>query len=272
MDAFVSLKRKSDDISSASAAPASSSSAAAAKAKSATAVQVPANLSALSSEQLRGLVLDLDGERQALRLQLTAATKAQTNNAGGAKKARKPAPISTSSAASAAAAAAPTVVTPTAKEVTTVQKRLGKNVERSVKKLTFGNRKKPTCEVSEGGMSPEMATALMKECSSSLKSDTKKMTKWLLTDDADIAALLQTKRLIHPCKFNGKVWSFGGSKPKIYVWAGYEQCEVKYDKGQKNLTIKVKCFEAGTGSPESPYAAQLVAYADGIGAKPDGNW
>ena len=264
MDAFVSLKRKSDDISSASAAPASS----AAKAKSA-AVLVPADLSTLNNEQLQGLVRNLDEERQALRLQLAAATKAQQNNA---KKARKPAPISTSSAASAAAAAAPTVVTPTAKEVTTVQKRLGKNVERSVKKLTFGNRKKPTCEVSEGGMSPEMATALMKEYSSSLKSDTKKMTKWLLTDDADIAALLQTKRLIHPCKFNGKVWSFGGTKPKIYVWAGYEQCEVKYDKSQRNLTIKVKCFEAGTGSPESPYSVRLVAYADGIGSKPDGNW
>ena len=230
---------------------------------------VPADLSTLNNERLQGLVRDLDEERQALRLQLAAATKAQQNNA---KKARKPAPISTSSAASAAATAAPTEVTPTAKEVTTVQKRLGKNVERSVKKLTFGNRKKPTCEVSEGGMSPEMATALMKEYSSSLKSDTKKMTKWLLTDDADIAALLQTKRLIHPCKFNGKVWSFGGSKPKIYVWAGYEQCEVKYDKSQRNLTIKVKCFEAGTGSPESPYSVRLVAYADGIGSKPDGNW
>lgn len=256
MDAFVSLKRKSDDISSA---------------KSAKAVLVPADLSSLSNEQLQGLVRDLDEERQALRLQLAAATKAQQNNA---KKARKPAPISTSSAAAAAAAAAPIVVTPTAKEVSTVQKRLGKNVERSVKKLTFGNRKKPSCEVSEGGMSPEMATALMKEYSSSLKSDTKKMTKWLLTDDADIAALLQTKRLIHPCKFNGKVWSFGGSKPKIYVWAGYEQCEVKYDKSQRNLTIKVKCFEAGTGSPDSPYSIRLVAYmyADGIGAKPDGNW
>lgn len=264
MDAFVSLKRKSDDISPASVAPASS--AAAAKAKSA-AVLVPADLSALSNEQLQGLVRDLDEERQALRIQLAAAAKAQQNNA---KKARKPAPISTSSAAS-AAAATPTVVTPTAKEVTMVQKRLGKNVERSVKKLTFGNRKKPTCEVSEGGMSPEMATALMKEYSSSLKSDTKKMTKWLLTDDADIAALFQTKRLIHPCKFNGKVWSFGGTKPKIYVWAGYEQCEVKYDKSQRNLTIKVKCFEAGTGSPDSPYSVRLVAYADGIGPKPDGN-
>ena len=133
MDAFVSLKRKSDDISSAKSA----------------AVLVPADLSTLNNEQLQGLVRDLDEERQALRLQLAAATKAQQNNA---KKARKPAPLSTSSSAtSAAATAAPTVVTPTAKEVTTVQKRLGKNVERSVKKLTFCNRKKPTCEVSEGG-------------------------------------------------------------------------------------------------------------------------
>ena len=44
-------------------------------------------------------------------------------------------------------------------------------------------------------------------------------------------------------------------------------------KGQRNLTVKVKCFEAGIGRPESPYAAKLVMYADGVGggAKPNPN-
>jgi hypothetical protein len=251
-------KRKSEEI---SPAPAAASAAAAKKA-----VVVPADLSALSNGELQGLVRDLDEERKSLGLQLAAAT--QKASAAAKKKARRPAPISTSAAASAAAAPAATVVTPTAKEVAAVQKRLGKNVERAVKKLKFGNRKKPTCEVSEGNMSPEMVASLMTKYSASRKSDTKKMTKWTLTDDADVAALLQTKRLIHPVKFDGKVWSFGGVTPKIYCWAGYDQCEVKYDKSQRNFTVKVKCFEAGTGRPE--HAAKLVAYADGVGgAKPD---
>ena len=256
--ALATFKRKSEDI---------SPSAPAAASASAKKVVVPADLSALSNGQLQGLVRDLDEERKSLGIQLQRATDAA---AAAKKKARMS--VNTSAAAAAAAPAA-AVVTPTAKEVTAVRKRMGKNVERAVKKLTFGNRKKPTCEVSEGNMSPGMAAALMTNYSGCRTSDTKKMTKWTLTDDADVAALFQTKRLIHPVKFDGKVWSFGGGKPKIYCWAGYDQCEVKYDKGQRNLTVKVKCFEAGTGRPESPYAAKLVMYADGVGggAKPNPN-
>lgn len=261
--ALATFKRKSEDISPSPSAPAGAAASAAAKK-----ILVPTDLSALSNGQLQGLVRDLDEERKSLGLQLQRAT-----DAAAAAAAKKKARMSVNTSAAAAATPAAAVVTPTAKEVTAVQKRMGKNAERAVKKLTFGNRKKPTCEVSEGNMSPGMAAALMTKYSGCRTSDTKKMTKWTLTNDADVATLLQTKRLIHPVKFDGKVWSFGGGKPKIYCWAGYDQCEVKYDKGQRNLTVKVKCFEAGTGRPESPYAAKLVMYADGVGcgAKPNPN-
>lgn len=88
------------------------------------------------------------------------------------------------------------------------------------------------------------------------------MTKWKITNDTVIAKFLQTKRLIHPVKFNGKVLTFGGAPPRVYCWAGFESMEVKYDKSACNLVLKIKTFEAGTGSPE--FVPNLVAYADGL--------
>ena len=108
-------------------------------------------------------------------------------------------------------------------------------------------------------MNPEVARELMKDIS--IISDTKRMSKWKLQSDSSIAALLSCPRLIHPVKHDGVGVLFYG---KIYAWAGFDTMEVKYDKYQMVLSLKIKTYCFDTGSPE--ISPQLVAYAANVPA------
>eukprot|EP00978_Attheya_sp_CCMP212_P020130 scaffold57235_cov58-Attheya_sp.AAC.4 len=234
-------------------------------------VTVPQDLDVLSKDALVTLVRDLDEERQALKSELDVLEGSPL-----LKKRKTTLSVQTqvvTAAASATAAASVVVspvhaavvpVTPTAKEVTAVRKRMGKNAERAIKKMKHGNKKKPTSEVSEGGMTPAMVHEIMTEYDAYQTSDTKRMTKWVLlnSNNHDISNMLGIDRLIHPVQFDGKVICWAGNRnPKIYCWASLERMEVKYDKAQCNLNLKIKTTEAGTGSPE--YKPRLLAYAKG---------
>ena len=59
--------------------------------------------------------------------------------------------------------------------------------------------------------------------------------------------LTSTDKHVHPVKFDGKVWCFGGQKPKIYACAGFESLEVKVEA--QMMTLKFRTFLATTGRP-----------------------
>uniref|UniRef100_A0A7S2ULU4 Uncharacterized protein n=1 Tax=Attheya septentrionalis TaxID=420275 RepID=A0A7S2ULU4_9STRA len=225
-------------------------------------VIVPQDLDVLSKDALVTLVRDLDEERQALTSELDVLGSPLL------KKRKTTGSVQTQVTA-ASVVVSPVrvpvpVVTPTAKEVTAVRKRMGKNAERAIKKMKHGNKKKPTSEVSEGGMTPAMVHEIMKDYDAHQTSDTKRMTKWVLLDNdaAIISNMLGIDRLIHPVQFDGKVICWAGNRnPKIYCWASLERMEVKYDKAQCNLNLKIKTTEAGTGSPD--YKPLLLAFAKG---------
>ena len=117
----------------------------------------------------------------------------------------------------------------------------------AIKKTKHNDKKKPYTEVTEGVPSKAAAMAFM--AGTALKSDTARMTKWVLEGADEISALLGCERLIHPVAFDGKVWSFGGMKPQVYAWAGFESLEVKYEPTSALLTHKFRTFMAGSGQP-----------------------
>lgn len=209
--------------------------------------ELPHDLQELPKENLIGLIHTLVKERNALQQEL------ETERA-----AKKP-KLSVNTVL--AASVPPASVTPTASNVAAIKKRMGKALVNAVKKAAHSsNNKKPATEVSEGGMSPEMAQAIFGHLSP--KSDTKRMTKWHLHNDTEIASLLSCDRLVHPVKHDGKGLLFFGGRPrKIYGWAGFDQMEIKYDKRDQALQLKIRSYCVGVGPPE--YRPGYVAYSKG---------
>ena len=145
-----------------------------------------------------------------------------------------------------------------AKAIQAMHKRLRDKVVKAVKKTAHNDRRKPYSEVSAGCASKSIAVALMGGRHPT--SDTARMTRWVLAGDA-VARFLGIERLVHPVKFEGKVWSFGGAPVRVYAWAAFESLDVKFENASKVLTVKARTFMAGSGRPEA--APRLVAYAKG---------
>ena len=80
------------------------------------------------------------------------------------------------------------------------------------------------------------------------KSDTARMTRWLL-DAAAATSWLGIGQTIHPVAFDGKVWCFAGTRPSIYAHAKVESLEVKFEQSSNLLTLKFRTFYAGSGMP-----------------------
>ena len=106
-----------------------------------------------------------------------------------------------------------------AKAIQAMHKRLRDKVVKAVKKTAHNDRRKPYSEVSDGCASKSIAVALMGGRHPT--SDTARMTRWVLAGDA-VARFLGIERLVHPVKFEGKVWSFGGAPVRVYAWAAFE--------------------------------------------------
>ena len=145
-----------------------------------------------------------------------------------------------------------------AKALQAMRKRLRDKIVKAVKKTAHNDRKKPYSEISDGCASKAVAVALMNGLHP--KSDTARMTRWVLAGN-DVSRFLGIERLVHPVKFDGKVWSFGGAPVHVYAWAAFESLEIKYENASKVLTLKSRTFMAGSGRPEAQ--PRLLAYSRG---------
>jgi len=139
-----------------------------------------------------------------------------------------------------------------------MRKRLRDKIVKAVKKTAHNDRRKPYSEISDGCPSKAVAVALMNNLHP--KSDTARMTRWVLTGN-DVSMFLGIERLVHPVKFDGMVLSFGGAPVHVYAWAAFESLEIKYENASKVLTLKCKTFLAGSGRPEAQ--PRLLAYSRG---------
>jgi hypothetical protein len=224
-----------------------------------TTTQIPSSLDDMDRSELVDLLCKVATERDGLKLQLDQLHQQQQKK----QKLLQQTALAVSTAHTttvAAVVAAP--VTPTAAEVTAIRKRLGKMAVKAIKKGCHGGTKKPISEFSEGSVSSIMAKAMLQDLQSSLMSDTARMTKYKVTNDTTICEFLGTDRLVHPVKDDGKGYvCFGGPKPKIYAWAKYDSMEIKYDKRDQTLQLKIKTVYAGSGRPE--HAGTLIAYSKG---------
>ena len=176
--------------------------------------RVPDDLESLPREDLVALVRGLATERDALEFEKTSKKQATTPaTSAAAKPAAKP----------------PASAGVDAKSVQTILRRLCEKSEKAIKKTKHSQSRKPYTEVTEGCPSKELAVALMRGQSAYQKSDTARMTRWLLPDAASTSAWLGIGQTVHPVAFDGKVWCFGGQRPSIYAHAKIESLEVKFE-------------------------------------------
>ncbi len=273
---------------------------------------VPTTLDHLSREELCQMVFRLDYERNSLKNQLQQFQEWQNEqgNRDVESSKRIKSSVATGVAETANASATSTHLVhannATAKnqreKLVKLQKRLSKNLIHAIKTTAIhGGRKMPTSRCIEGNVDEELVIALMNctynrdtthgdnakdgnERSTNLASSTKRMTKWLVTDDRDIASILNLpERLVHPVKHDGTgqifinsvkydelAIRFGkkkeGSKelykpPPAYNWAKFARMEVRYDKRDKTLTVIAKTTDAGSGRPE--FVKEKVRYSMG---------
>ena len=145
-----------------------------------------------------------------------------------------------------------------AKALHAMRKRLRDKIVKAVKKTAHNDRKKPYSEISDGCPNKAVAVALMNNLHP--KSDTARMTRWVLTGN-DVSRFLGIERLVHPVKFDGMVLSFGGAPVYVYAWAAFESLEVKFENASKVLTLKARTYLAGSGRPEAQ--PRLLAYSRG---------
>ena len=144
------------------------------------------------------------------------------------------------------------------KALQAMRKRLRDKIVKAVKKTAHNDRRKPYSEISDGCASRDVAVALMGGLHP--KSDTARMTRWVLTGN-DVSMFLGIERLVHPVKFDGMVLAFAGIPVNVYAWAAFESLEVKYENASKVLILKARTFLAGSGRPEAQ--PRLLAYSRG---------
>ena len=144
------------------------------------------------------------------------------------------------------------------KAIHAMRKRLRDKIVKAVKKTAHNDRRKPYSEISDGCASRDVAVALMGGLHP--KSDTARMTRWVLTGN-DVSMFLGIERLVHPVKFDGMILAFAGIPVNVYAWAAFESLEIKYENASKILKLKARTLLAGSGRPEAQ--PRLLAYSRG---------
>ncbi|GFH44245.1 predicted protein [Chaetoceros tenuissimus] len=194
-------------------------------------IEIPADLNALSKEQLIALVNELVNERSTMNR--------------GLKKARTAAPASAAKSnvlpfASPVASSAPKF------DVVAVKKRISKNSASLIKKAAHNRAKKPFTEIVE--CVPSEAAVMTLFDSIPTVSNSARMIKWKLNGNEEVMNWLGNPfEYIHPVKFDGKTMSLGGTRPKIYAFANYDSLEAKFEKKTNTLNLKFRSRLAGTG-------------------------
>ena len=77
-------------------------------------------------------------------------------------------------------------------------------------------------------------------------SSSKKMTK-ISVAPSEIPGWLGIEEMVHPVKFDGKVWCLAGQRPQVYAWAAFESLEVKIEAHM--ITLKFRTYLGRTGRP-----------------------
>ena len=204
-------------------------------------VRVPDDLEAISADDLCGLVKKLCVER-------TAMERAASGSSWSSSMAPPPSAARPGKATAAQSTPAPPLAAPKATELAAMKKRLADKSAKAIKKTKHNDKRKPYTEVNEG--MPNKATALALLEGLAPKSDTLRMTRWLIEGDA-AAAWLGIERLVHPVTFDGKIWCLRGERPQVYAWAGIETLEIRYEASSNLLSLKFRTFIAGNGLPQS---------------------
>ena len=246
MDAFVT--RLPNPAKAASAATAASPPAVAA-APNATAkpmsshkrARVPDDLEGLSHDALVGLVNDLTRERDALeRAAKTARVVPTPETQPAARPAKKP-------AAKTVAKPAPSAVG--GKEIDALRARLATKAVKAIKKTKHNEKRKPYTTVTEGVASKDVALRLMRGHESHLKSDTARMTRWILGPDEAIEAIGADLKLIHPVANDVATYCGPDDDGYVYCAAKIDSLEVKYEPAASLLSLKFRTCYAGSGRP-----------------------
>lgn len=197
--------------------------------KSSDMIEIPADLNALSKEQLIALVNELVNERSTMNR--------------GVKKVRTTAPAKTSNVLP---FASPVVSSTPKFDVVAMKKRISKNSASLIKKAAHNRAKKPFTEIVE--CVPSEAAVMTLFDSIPTVSNTARMIKWKLNGNEEVMNWLGNPfEYIHPVKFDGKTWSLGGTRPKIYAFANYDSLEAKFEKKTNTLNLKFRSRLAGTG-------------------------
>jgi hypothetical protein len=173
-------------------------------------VRVPDDVSGMEHAELVGLVKKLCAERAAMETQLESQ-----RSSGGSSSTAPYEPVNKSNKGKAPAAQSfltPPPSAPKASEIAAMKKRLADKSVKAIKKTKHNDKRKPYTEVTEG--MPNKATALALLEGLSPKSDTAKMTRWMLESDGPVAHWLGMEKLVHPVAFDGKVLCFAGERPQ----------------------------------------------------------
>ncbi len=246
MDAFVT--RLPNPAKAASAATAASPPAVAAAPNAAAKpmsshkrARVPDDLDGLSRDALVGLVNDLARERDALeRAAKTARTVPTPETQPAARPAKKP-------AAKTVPKPAPSAVG--GMEIDALRARLAKKAIKAIKKAKHNERRKPYTTVTEGVASKEVALRLMRGHEPHLKSDTARMTRWILGPDEAIEAIGADLKLIHPVANDVATYCGPDDDGYVYCAAKIDSLEVKYEPAASLLSLKFRTCYAGSGRP-----------------------
>ena len=150
-----------------------------------------------------------------------------------------------------------------------MRKRLRDKVVKAVKKTAHNDRKKPYSEISDGCASRAVAVALMNGLHP--KSDTARMTRWVLTGN-DVSRFLGIERLVHPVKFDGMVLSFGGAPVVVYAWAAFRIARDQVRERVQGLDAEGPDLPGRVGPPRGAAAAPGVFAGRRRAASSGGSW
>lgn len=199
--------------------------------------EIPADLNALSKEQLIALVNDLAYERSTMDRELKKARTASPAIAAKTSTQKSNARPFTSSVAS----SAPKF------DVVAMKKRISKKSASLIKKAAHNNKKKPFTEIAE--CVPSEAAVMTLFDSIPTVSNNARMIKWKLNGNEEVNNWLgNTSEYIHPVKFDGLLKSFFGERPSFYAFAAYDSLEAKFEKKTNALTLKFRSRLAGSSS------------------------
>lgn len=198
--------------------------------------EVPEDLGCLPKDELVSLLKRVATERDDLR----AKKKARSifDNEQDDARTQSTASVTTMSSSSSSS-----ILSASSFSSKTFKKRLHTTAVRLIKKAAHNRSKKPWTEITDSVPSLEAVQTLMEGFD---KSESARMMTWELKS-LDVAKWLGCSPFVHRVKFDGKV--ILGNAKQVYAWAGFDSCQVRFEKKTGQLRCKFRTFMAGSGRP-----------------------